>query len=84
MPKSCETDWRIYCRKCWSFTNEKIYQFYEVWLPHDSIQIEIDWQSSVAGLFINVGGTRPTTKNDDFKLLPPGTDTIFTIAKFDN
>ena len=63
--------------------NERIYQFYEVWLPHDSIQVEIDWQSSVAGLFINVGGTRPTTKNADFKLLPPGTDTIFTLAKLD-
>ena len=63
--------------------NERIYQFYEVWLPHDSMIIEFDWQSSVAGLFINVGGTRPTTKNADFKLLPPGTDTLFQLGKFE-
>ena len=61
--------------------NERIYEFYEVWLPHDSDTVEFDFQSSVAGLYINLGGTRPTTKNADFKLLPPGTDTILTLNK---
>ena len=61
--------------------NERIYEFYEVWLPHDSETVEFDWQSSVAGLYINLGGTRPTTKNADFKLLPPGKDSILTLEK---
>ena len=62
--------------------NERIYQFYEVWLPHDSYRVDFDFQSEVAGLYINVGGTRPTTKNADFVLLPPGRDSILSIDKF--
>ena len=61
--------------------NERIYEFYEVWLPHDAETVEFDWQSSVAGLYINLGGTRPTTKNADFKLLPPGRDSILVLQK---
>ena len=61
--------------------NERIYEFYEVWLPHDADKVEFDWQSSVAGLYINLGGTRPTTKNADFKLLPPGRDAILSLDK---
>ena len=63
--------------------NERIYQFYEVWLPHDSDKVEFDFQSEVAGLYINLGGVRPTIKNSDFKLLPPGRDSILTLYKFD-
>ena len=63
--------------------NERIYEFYEIWLPHDSETVEFDWQSSVAGLYINLGGTRPTTKNADFKLLPPGKDSILVLKKSD-
>ena len=62
--------------------NERIYQFYEVWLPHDSYRVDFDFQSEVAGLYINLGGTRPTTKNADFKLLPPGRDSILSIDKY--
>ena len=62
--------------------NERIYQFYELWFPHDSYRIDFDFQSEVAGLYINVGGTRPTTKNADFKLLPPGRDSVLTIDKY--
>ena len=61
--------------------NERISEFYEVWLPHDDEAVIFDWQSSVAGLYINLGGTRPTTKNADFKLLPPGRDAILTLTK---
>ena len=61
--------------------NERISQFYEVWLPHDDEVVLFDWQSSVAGLYINLGGTRPTTKNADFKLLPPGRDSILKLTK---
>ena len=62
--------------------NERIYQFYEVWLTHDSYRVDFDFQSEVAGLYVNVGGIRPTTKNADFKLLPPGRDSILSIDKF--
>ena len=34
--------------------NEKIYEYYEVWLPNDSDYVEFDWQSSVAGLYVNL------------------------------
>ena len=59
--------------------NERIYEFYEVWLPHDSQTVEFDFQSEVAGLYINLGGTRPTTKNADFKLLQSGSHSILSL-----
>ena len=61
--------------------NERIYEFYEIWLPHDSARIEFDWQTELAGLYINLGGTRPTTRNADFKLLPNGRDQILLLSK---
>jgi len=61
--------------------NERIYEFYQVWFPHDSFSVEFDWQSEVAGLYINVGDARPTTKNADIKLLPKGRDGILSIDK---
>ena len=61
--------------------NDKIFEFFEVWFPHDSEIVLFDWQSSVAGLYINLGGIRPSTKNADFKLLPPGKDTILNLTK---
>ena len=61
--------------------NERISEFYEIWLPHDAETVEFDWQSSVAGLYVNLGGNRPTTKNADFKLLPPGRDAMMTLSK---
>ena len=61
--------------------NEKIFEFFEIWLPHDSNIVLFDWQSSVAGLYINLGGIRPTTKIADFKLLPPGKDSILNLTK---
>ena len=63
--------------------NERIYEFYEIWLPHDSKTVEFDFQSSVVGLYINLGGSRPTTKNAHFKLLPPGRQTVLKLAKED-
>ena len=60
--------------------NERISQFYEIYLPHNSLSVEFDFQSEVAGLYINVGGIRPTTKNADFKLIPHGRDTLFSLT----
>ena len=50
--------------------NERISEFFEVWLPYNSEYVEFDWQSSVAILCINLGGIRPTKNNAHFKLLP--------------
>lgn len=47
-----------------------ITEFYEVWFPHDSDEIEFDFQSSLASLYINVGGSRPTTTRADFIIHP--------------
>ena len=60
---------------------ERIYQFYEIWLPHDSDVVEFDWQTGIAGMYINLGGTRPTTRNADFKLLPHSFDEVLMLSK---
>ena len=62
-------------------TDDKIYEFYEIWLPHDSEIVDFDWQSSVAGLYVNLGGIRPTTKNADFKLIPSGRQSVLSLSK---
>ena len=62
-------------------SNVNIYEFFEIWLPHDSDIVIFDWQSSVAGLYINLGGLRPMAKNADFKLLPPGRDCLLNLTK---
>ena len=62
--------------------NERIHEFFEIWLPHDSNTVEFDFQSSVAGLYINVGGSRPATiKNSHFKLLPAGKEKMLILSK---
>ena len=61
--------------------NERISEFFEIWLPNNSDYVEIDWQSSVAILCINLGGTRPTKNNTHFKLLPQGKNSILKITK---
>ena len=58
-----------------------IYDFYEIWLPHDSDTVEFDWQSSLAGLYINVGGNRPTTQSFDFIMFPPGRHALLYLYK---
>ena len=63
-------------------SNIKLKQFYQVWLPRDAEKIQIDWQSELAGLYINIGDERPiTTANSDFALIPNGKDGIFEIPK---
>lgn len=61
--------------------SDRINDFYEVWLPHDADRVDFDWQSGVAGLYVNLGGIRPTTKNADFKLTPSGKDSIISLSK---
>ena len=61
--------------------NVRISQFYQVWLPRDTYQVQLDWQSELAGLYINVDDTIPTATNADFILRPNGTDSILVIEK---
>ena len=58
-----------------------ISEFYQVWLPHDSEVVEFDWQSTVAGLYINIGDSRPTVKSADFILYAPSIDSVLSITK---
>ena len=62
--------------------NENIYQFYEIRLTHDSLRVNFDFQSDIAELYISVGGIRFTTKNSDFKLIPPMRESILYLDKF--
>ena len=61
--------------------NATISEFYEIWFPHDSDQVEFDWQSHLASLYINVGGTRPTIIDADFTLHLKGTDGVPVLTK---
>lgn len=63
--------------------NVKISQYYQVWLPRDTYQIQFDWQSELAGLYISIDGNLPTAANADFVLLPNGLDSIKTIDKIE-
>ena len=63
--------------------NVKISQYYQVWLPRDTYQIQFDWQSELAGLYISIDGNLPTAANADFVLLPNGIDSIKTIDKIE-
>ena len=62
-----------------------ILEFYEVWLPHDSDTVEIDWQSSLADLYVTIGDPkrdlRPDKDTYDFVLHPPGRHSIQSIYK---
>ena len=63
--------------------NVRISQYYQVWIPRDTHQIQFDWQSELAGLYINIDDNLPTAANADFILLPNGKDSIKTIDKID-
>ena len=56
-----------------------ISEFYQVWLPHDSDIVEFDWQNTIAGLYINIGDTRPTVKSADFIFYAQ--DSVVSITK---
>ena len=62
--------------------NNIISQLYEVWLPYDTYQVQFDFQSEVANLYINLGGTKPTAKDADFELLSLGRNSILSLDKY--
>ena len=61
--------------------NVDIMQFYKIWLPRDTDQLFFDWQSELAGLYINVDDNKPTAANADFILKPNGTDSILVLER---
>ncbi len=61
--------------------NVEISQFYKIWLPRDTYELYFDWQSELAGLYINVDDSLPTAANADFILKPNGTDSILLLEK---
>ena len=61
--------------------NEKISNFYQVWLPRDAHSIHFDWQSELAGLYISIDEVNPSINNAHFTLLPNGTDSVLVISK---
>ena len=61
--------------------NKIVHDFYEIWLPHDSERIEFDFQSSGAGLYINLGNEKPTKTKADFILFPYGKNSILELTK---
>ena len=61
--------------------NVKITQYYQVWLPRDTFQLQFDWQSDLAGLYVNVGDDKPTATNADFTLIPNGIDSVLYINR---
>ena len=61
--------------------NVEISQFYKIWLPRDTYELYFDWQSELAGLYINVDDSLPTAANADFILKPNGTDSILVLEK---
>ena len=62
-------------------TDENINEFYTIWINDEAEEINIDFLSKAGGLFINVGSTKPTIKNANFKFSPSGEDSIYTIKK---
>ena len=62
--------------------NVRISQYYQIWLPRDTFEIYFDWQSELAGLYINVDDNLPTASNADFILKPNGTDSILILEKY--
>ena len=61
--------------------NVDILQFYKIWLPRDTYELFFDWQSELAGLYINVDDNKPTAANADFILKPNGTDSVLVLEK---
>ena len=63
--------------------NYGIYEFYSLIFPNDGEEVNIDWQSDVACLYIKIGETRPSLLNRDFYYCSPGYDSVYTIKKKD-
>ena len=61
--------------------NNRLFQFYTVYLNEDAEELIIDWQSDAGGMFIKIGNEKPTTQDYDLVIEPQGKDTIHSIPK---
>ena len=66
-----------------TISSNRILEFYYILFNQDADKIAIDFQSEAAGLFINIGSTKPKIDERDFEFWPKGKDTVFTISKSD-
>ena len=66
-----------------STPDNRMYDFYSVRLNYDANQVLIDFQSDIAGIFINVGNNRPTVDDAHFVFWSKGSDSIYKISKED-
>ena len=63
--------------------NNDIYEFYSLILSNDGEEVNIDWQSDAACIYIQIGEQRPSIKNYHFYYCSPGFDSVYTIKKDD-
>ena len=60
-----------------------IYEFYSLILSSDGEEVNIDWQSDAACIYIKIGDQRPSINNYHFVHCSPGYDSLYTIKKDD-
>ena len=60
-----------------------IYEFYSLILTSDGDEVNIDWQSDAACIYINIGEQRPAIYNSHFSYCSPGYDSVFKMKKLD-
>ena len=63
--------------------NNEIYEFYGLILSSDGEELNIDWQSDAACIYIQIGEQRPSIKNYHFYYCSPGYDSVYTLKKSD-
>lgn len=64
-----------------SSQENRMFSFYSVLLNYDADEVVIDFQSDVAGIFINVGDIKPVIGNADFEHWSKGFDSVYRIPK---
>ena len=60
-----------------------IYEFYSLILSSDGEEVDIDWQSDAACIYIQIGEQRPSLKSYHFYYCSPGYDSVYTLKKSD-
>ena len=61
--------------------NYGIYEYYSLILPNDGEEVNIDWQSDSACIYIKIGEQRPSLINYHFYHCSPGYDSVYTLTK---
>ena len=62
-------------------SKNRIILFYQVSLPYDAQQIQIDFQSDLARLYINIDGKLPTLTEADFIFIPNNESNVLLLEQ---